>query len=437
MDTASQEMLYQAQQETFLQVLQLNSKVDDLLQIMNASSAHGSNNDTPLPNQLRYNFESVLDGEADENRARKQTRKLVQLTRFKILNTAIDRGTLDDHIARQIDIQQSLPSVVDPQLDPTKWKRANSSIESGETPVRSEGQYDFQGTQVPVWVEWKYYTRHPSDEGPPKVLHGMVSNLAALLHYSQKPAEFHSPECLGYFDDPTSETPRFGFVFKKPARPQFPDAAIFTLSQLFQSRKPSLTARIRLASAVADSISYLHSTNWLHKGLRSQNILFFDDAANIDFPNPYLCGFEYSRPAEASNLTQAPPQNAEQDIYRHPDVQGSAIRDPCSGGFKKVHDVYSLGVILVEIALWRPIDEILGIENVRKVKSARIKGVRAEILGTREYLDDLQAEAGDMYRNVCAACLKGEFGATDGKEGVSEEARFREEVVQRLGVMVL
>ncbi|MCJ1392981.1 hypothetical protein MMC18_005853 [Xylographa bjoerkii] len=436
MDTASQEMLHRAQQETFLQVLQLNSKVDDLLQIMNASSAHRNTNDNLLSRQLRSTFDAVLEPDDGDDKGIQQTHKLVQLARFKILNTAIDTGTLSNDIARQIDIQQSLPAAVDPRLDYERFEYISTSQPTPEDAVRSEGLYDTEETKVPVWVEWKYYLRHPSDEGPPKLLQSMVSNLTALLHDNQKPAQFRAPDCLGYFDDPDSDRHRFGLVFKKPIQSYSARSTLMTLHGLFQSRKPSLTARIKLASSISNSISYLHSTNWLHKGLRSQNIVFLDDPAHINFGQPYLCGFDYSRPAEASNLTQAPPQDPEQDIYRHPDVQGSASRDGKSGGFKKVHDIYSLGIVLMEIASWKPIDQILAIDNLRKAKPATVRRVRAKILETSKYLDDIEAEAGDIFRKVCSACFHGGEAASTG--GLAQgEAKFRKEVVQRLGTMIL
>ncbi|MCJ1403382.1 hypothetical protein MMC11_006605 [Xylographa trunciseda] len=435
MDTASQEMLHRAQQETFLQVLQLNDKVDDLLQIMNASSAHRDTNDNLLPRQLRSTLDAVLEPD-DGNDRRQQTHKLVQLARFKILNTAIDTGTLNNDIARQIDIRQSLSAAVDPRLDYERFEYISTSQPIPEDAVRSEGLYEMDEAKIPVWVEWKYYLRHPSDEGPPKLLQNMVSNLSALLHDNQKPAQFHAPDCLGYFDDPDSDRDRFGLVFKKPARSLSARSALVTLHGLFQGRKPSLTARIKLASSISNSISYLHSTDWLHKGLRSQNILFFDDPAHVNLANPYLCGFDYSRPAEASNLTQAPPQDPEQDIYRHPDVQGSALRDGKSGGFKKSHDVYSLGIILMEIAAWKPIDQILAIDYLHKAKPAVVRRVRATILETSRYLDDIEAEAGDVFRQVCSACFHGEETTSTG-ELAKGEAKFRRDVVQKLGTMVL
>lgn len=37
------------------------------------------------------------------------------------------------------------------------------------------------------------------------------------------------------------------------------------------------------------------------------------------------------------------------DIYRHPERQGQPTTP-----FKKIHDIYSLGVVLLEIGLWEP-----------------------------------------------------------------------------------
>jgi hypothetical protein len=108
-----------------------------------------------------------------------------------------------------------------------------------------------------------------------------ISRLARLLGDREKPSEFLVPECVGYVHD--KEPSRFGFVFKSlhvsPApngRLHPPPTPPTTLLELLSggAPKPSLTTRIRIARTVATSIWYLHATNWLHKGLRSENAVW-------------------------------------------------------------------------------------------------------------------------------------------------------------------
>lgn len=76
------------------------------------------------------------------------------------------------------------------------------------------------------------------------------------------------------------------------------------------------------------------------------------------------------------------PRNREwfKDIYRHPDQQGANIKTQHNMG----HDIYSLGVCLIEIALWETF--------VRKDKNAYVHGALTGRAGLKDVLgqDDLK-----------------------------------------------
>lgn len=67
-----------------------------------------------------------------------------------------------------------------------------------------------------------------------------------------------------------------------------------------------------------------------------------------------MVGFEYARLDASSEVSEAPSSNPEHDIYRHP----LAVGDACES-FSRVFDIYALGLILLEIALWRPLRKIV------------------------------------------------------------------------------
>src|SRR5208282_5911867 len=103
-----------------------------------------------------------------------------------------------------------------------------------------------------------------------------------------------------------------------------------------------------------------HRAGWLHKDLRSENVLFFlpRENSNIKAPeskisNPILVGFSFARFASPSEISEQPSADPKRDIYRHP----SAMGEP-SVSFNSTVDVYSLGTILVEIAEWRALKHI-------------------------------------------------------------------------------
>lgn len=84
-------------------------------------------------------------------------------------------------------------------------------------------------------------------------------------------------------------------------------------------------------------------------------------------------------------------------------------------GFKKHHDIYSLGIVLLEIALWKPIDVILELGDLRKAKPREVRSVRERLIDEDGVLRDLKAEAGDIYWEVCRGCLVGEFDDVEGE----------------------
>ena len=441
MDSSQQVRLAEEQQQTNMQILQLNNKVDDLLQIVRAVTipltlGGGSLSGALGQLQAPMRFPELLDTpRADE--ASPPDLTLASLARFKALSTAIDTDVPNTDIFNNFDISRTHSEISDPKLD----ARLISAVESsGHYPYAGRCEARYQGENV--WIEWKDYEPIGSSDQPAPYIQKRVAKLAALLHDNKKPEEFRAPECLGYFDDPEEDHYRFGFVFQKPPG-SAPETPPVSLLRLLEKDQPSLTDRVNLASAIAHSIHYLHSTNWLHKGLRSHNIIFFPNpSATVDFSKPYLCGFDYARPAASDEVTERPPENPEYDVYRHQLAQGDAPREG-TGGFRKTFDIYSLGVILVEIALWQPIPTVLGIEPMDKYTGPNVtKNVQARLLNEKQHLDRVRSAVGDVFAEATRACLRGEFGIdvrNEANDWVSWQLQvaFNTMVVRRLSGIVL
>ncbi|KAI9766439.1 MAG: hypothetical protein M1840_006546 [Geoglossum simile] len=439
LDTQQQHVLRQAHQETQLQIVQLNDKVDYLVQIFRSTSAFEANRGAPrglkadpLQRILQSLDMPTAADTKDEDLPPYEQDNLAKLARFKGLNTAIDRNELDDATTTNLDLGQVLADLV---LNPKYFKLTNP----GAKPVhnREEAEYNSQR----VWVEWKRYDpdlRSEKDE-PPEYIAKRVRQLAILLHDEQKPEEFRAPRCLGYFDDRSEVDTRFGLVFSTPSSTPASSPPI-PLTSLFKTATPSLTSRIALARAIADCIRYLHSTNWLHKGLRSHNIIFFaTPTAPYDLTNPTLAGFDYARPARSEEMTERPPENPEYDIYRHPSTHGDGPLE----SYKKPFDIYSLGVILVEIAHWKPIDQIVGIENLARAKPDRTRAVKAILL--KDHLESIRFSVGDKYHEAVVMCLEGDFAGLDDKRlrdyreeehGARLQTEFYDGVIKKLGGIV-
>lgn len=84
-------------------------------------------------------------------------------------------------------------------------------------------------------------------------------------------------------------------------------------------------------------------------------MLFFssDSTPPRSLKNPYIVGFEYSRPDAASQPSERYGKDPELDIYRHPERLSIPPPRSC-----KAYDIYSLGLVLVEIAKWRSLKRV-------------------------------------------------------------------------------
>lgn len=117
-------------------------------------------------------------------------------------------------------------------------------------------------------------------------------------------------------------------------------------------------ARIKLALQLCTALHVLHSLNIVHKGVRPENIIllppldssFDGNSPALTLGKPYLAGFGYSR-SDNSDSGMEKPYNAifAEIIYLHP----RHIRSYRDYEFDKADDIYSLGLCLLEIGLWR------------------------------------------------------------------------------------
>jgi hypothetical protein len=453
LNTSQLHLLAVKQTRTEFQIMQLNGKIEQLVQIFESALSLKSSRSRAPTDPLRAFLQARGLADKDEEMATEPgMHNLAFLAQIKALNSAIHSGTLTDEFTKDLGLGHSASEIRSVELDITHIKIIDPEpLEDGES-QRVEAFYHPPAQKKrQVWVEWKAYDPHVFHVGPDDKVHSRVKALAALLKENNRTDAFRAPHCLGYFRDidlDGEDHCRFGLVFEKPAGVHQATRPISLLDLLRDkdAEMPSLTDRIALACKIAECIERLHAVNWLHKGLRSENILFFSDTggADVDLALPYLSGFDYSRPAQNEDMTEKPPENAASDLYRHPRVQGSGNRETASlGGFKKSYDLYSLGVILLEIAYWRPIDQVLDIDLPAARPSTTIK-VRGRLMDEGEgFLRHVRSHLGNTMHAVVRSCLEGPvaFGLREGDDeklvdvGAELQRQFYENVVKQLGDM--
>lgn len=298
-----------------------------------------------------------------------------------------------------------------------------------------------------VLIEWRFIKTNLE----PKIK-GRVDQLAILLG-NTKEASFHSFHCIGILPKDSAYQPKneaeicYGLVFSL-ALPQIaalPSShpTILTLSDLYlRSRRPSLSERLSIAQALAETLLQLHTTGWLHKGIRPENVLFLDADGHgwesRSAKGPYLAGYEYSRPSNAE--TETVPSQPELELYRHPSAQG-----PARSNFNKAFDLFALGCVLLEIALWTDLQEIfksISAQDPRNGVSEKQSAARsgksdwAEINAGKDYLlmKDQKGDpanvafyAGDTFWEVILLCLHAPVDNLD-----DEDLEIQKLIVERL-----
>ena len=271
------------------------------------------------------------------------------------------------------------------------------------TPIKSNSDMGIATYQdKSVFIEWRILP-HQFES---KIIE-RITDLANVLSTPKQP-DFCSLQCTGLARD--NDGGKIAFIFDAPSlvTAQLPQS----LRNLF-SLNPSVTERVQLALEITQSVKYFHTAGWLHKNLRSENILFWPvDASISPLSRPVLVGFGFSRQDSPSQISEQPSSNPNRDIYRHPEAMGEP-----SVSFSAAKDIYALGTILLEIGEWHSLKTL--VKNVVDLKRHDISldqlaKVRPFLLdeGPKGGLWMLKYRMGDIYARVTKMMLSGEVPET-------------------------
>ena len=132
---------------------------------------------------------------------------------------------------------------------------------------------------------------------------------------------------------------------------------------------PLLSTHIALCAVSARCFNSFHAVIWLHKALRTDNIIFFSSPSPPNLSAPFVSGFELSRPSIIDQMTEKPGFDPSKDIYRYPNTQSGQTDD----NYQNSYDFYSLGVVIIEIALWKRVEDIVGLKYLSKAKPCALR----------------------------------------------------------------
>ena len=341
----------------------------------------------------------------------------------------------------------SLTHLEDVRGTPFRIMRYEQDVSNQEKPVSESPE------PQRVFVEYRDESGCPTSPSAsghhvPRPLSGAVVHLSAFLRsinsthqgdvligISNLRTTFGTLKYLGCMWIPSTRIWALIFVLPNvPLNTNLRD--ILTLETLLQKeqvdsgafkRNLETRARFRLAHHCCLHLLAFHSCGWVHKDIRSANVVLIPKTSTTPhlastlrqyseskayFQNPelqaYFAGFGLARrTSDPTGLSET--VEMEVNIYRHPERQGVPTL-----AFSQIHDIYALGVVLCEIGLCR---------NMRYKFRTLLERLRAEGTWltpseiktqlTRMCVDDLPLLMGVNYTRAVLRCLTGDFGVEE------------------------
>ncbi|KAH8881972.1 hypothetical protein GQ53DRAFT_886288 [Thozetella sp. PMI_491] len=389
--------------------------------VVESSVPFGSNHSATIFQRLRWGF-------ADKSKVEKVVRelqcwneRLLRIVQSKMIQNEREMSALNkapstllyklqatdlvgeaDSLGLSDDLQLVKISTQPPSHVPDALRLLDFGIyEDAKTVLQSDRRRLVLANGQNFLLEYKEF--NPDQNGEPSQASiDRVIQLSAILRQT-KASRYHTLSCQNYY----CYKGRFALVFNIPAGL---DPHYRTLHWLLkQSRVPSLEDRFVLARKLCSSLSAFQSVEWVHKSFRSDNILFFsrlhDSPMDYAFETPYLSGWEYSRPESGLSSLRADPDDIGENVYRHPDQWGlPTVR------FNRSHDIYSLGVVLLEIGRWKQAlsfhhNHFRGCEFGDAVQNCLLSAARDQ---------KLRSSMGRRYQRIVLQCLEGSFDQDTG-----------------------
>lgn len=274
-----------------------------------------------------------------------------------------------------------------------------------------------------VHVEWLDYSGLSVEQEI--VARGRIHALCHLLD-AEKPSLLQTLQFVGHVHN--IEDKHIGILSREnsaerlvPVR-QIIEGASSKLPGNMSFPRPALGQRLRLALRLARTFMELHKAHWLHKGFSSACVLLDADASSVRVHTAVIGGFQYARPGGNEQISLPVNRGGLGDRmwYLHPEIRDN-IKDSSRNPrayikYMARHDVYSLGVVLVEIGLWKSIEQVADPNSERFADSLRSRAK-----------NNLPFYMGAKYAAVVDRCLTGPQIKLDIPAGLDQDLRLSHE----------
>ena len=382
-----------------------------------------------LPDRVSDNMEQrlisrVLEAEEDQLDTNQQALEVQQTypelglyMAMKHVITRLNRVGLSDHNSQSLHLNDYIIlNRTDLGLYKTGvMRKRNAANEEVSAVLLEQVEYD------EVWA----------DQGHRDELLERVAAIASLLQRPFLVPQVRLLKCLGYQHDLDYHSITLIYELR-PGRPR-------TFRQFLNATnenrrlRPMLGSAFRFAYNIAQSIMQYHIIGWLHKNIAADNLLLFPpslqpQAMIASFEEPYLIGFNQSRQSGDEALSHGPKNIQTLRHYVHPEYLASRP----NRRFHWHYDYYSLGILLLEIGLWRCVSDWTGSERWKRLKLPPVD-LRRKILD--DLVPILGNSMGRTYMAAVNACLTADFQMA-GNDLENVTATFKELVLNPLSTLL-
>lgn len=170
----------------------------------------------------------------------------------------------------------------------------------------------------------------------------------------------------------------------------------------------SLRDRLTIARQLAKTVMSVHNLGLVHKNIRPETVIVFRDAVNGEV-GAYILGFEQFRPVEQQTVYRGD-TDWRKNLYRHPSRQGLHPEKE----YVMQHDIYSLGVCLLELGLNKSFvldpgsagraHSDVSLSQFQNKEDERKTWMLKERLQSIA-MSELASTIGERYSNVVMSCL--------------------------------
>lgn len=228
---------------------------------------------------------------------------------------------------------------------------------------------------IAVRVEWLNYSGF--DQSQEQIARDRIHSLCHILD-TEKPSSLQTLSFVGYVQN--HEDKYIGILSKV----ENPEQPLTSLRQLLERAKSasgapfprlSLGQRFSVALQLCKVFLELHTARWLHRGFSSHCILLRATSFNVQSNGAIICGFQYSRPVGSTQVSLPVSHRdlAQRLWYLHPSVRHDAEGHSGHQGayikYQAQHDIFSLGVVLLELGMGKTVEQMLDPTSERFIEA--------------------------------------------------------------------